>query len=130
MSDELKRYMVELASDVGKLADFMLDPRAAMEATGLSKDSQDVLMSGDQGRIYATLKGLPIPAAAPAPSPPQLPTVVATMLQPREAAAPVGGPSAAAGWPVQSPVYYGAVPQPQWQLPPYYVVQWSIWPPS
>src|SRR3954451_3955491 len=69
----LKRFMVGLASDVGRLGAFMADAKAAMAEAGLTPDEQELLLSGDQGRIYSALKGLPPPPPSPAPGPPQLP---------------------------------------------------------
>jgi hypothetical protein len=107
LSDGLKRFMVGLASDVGKLTDFMLDQKKAFQEAGLSEEQQQILLSGDQGRIYAALKDLPVPPAAPAPPPAQMPTVVAAMnLQGQGAAAPAAPQQQAPG-----------------QLPPYYVLQ-------
>jgi hypothetical protein len=126
MSDELKRFMVRLAGDPAMLAEFMRAPRTAMDHAGLLPEEQDVVMSGDQGRIYAAIKGLPPPPPSPAPPPPQLPTVVSTMLQPQgqPAAAPAAQPqpvhqAMAAG----QPVYYAAPGQPL-----YYIVGWPYWP--
>src|SRR3954470_3102767 len=85
----LKRFMVGLASDVGSLGAFMSDAKAAMADAGLTPDEQELLLSGDQGRIYSALKGLPPPPPSPAPGPPQLPTVVASMFGQQAGAAPV-----------------------------------------
>jgi len=146
--EDIKRYMVKLASDVEALTDFMRDPRTMMDRAGLLPEEQDILLSGDQGRIYATLKGLPLPPAAPAPSPLQLPTVVSTMLdqgqqvpaaQPAQTAqASQAGAAAAApaqpaalqqtlvyAVPVAQPAYYYAVAQPQ---PVYYIAGWPYVP--
>src|SRR5712672_2775928 len=125
MSDDLKRFMVSLASDVDALTNFMRDPRAAMDHGGLLPEEQDIILSGDQGRIYATIKGLPLPPPAEAPAPPQMPTVVATMLQGQQGAAPA--PTAQPqpmpyGSPAGQPIYcYGA---PQWPPGYYYVPTW------
>jgi hypothetical protein len=111
----LMRYMVELASDVDALVEYMADPQKAMQAAGLSEEQQDTLRSGDQIRIYACLKNLPPPPASPAQPPPQLPTVVSTMnLQSTPAAA---GPA-----PRLQPYAY-ATPQPIWLM-----VSWPYWP--
>ena len=152
LSDGLKRFMVGLASDVGKLTAFMLDQKKAFEEAGLSEEQQQILLSGDQGRIYAALKDLPVPPAAPAaaPAPPaQMPTVVAAMnLQGTAApgAAPPAVPQQAQA-PGQLPPYYvlqqqmpqGQVQQgqapiqvvPTYQYQPQiYYVQWPTWPPA
>jgi len=133
MSDDLKRFMVTLASDVEALTNFMRDPRTAMDHGGLLPEEQDILLSGDQGRIYATIKGLPLPPAAGAPPPTQMPTVVATMLQgqqgasPGPAAQPQPMPAAPAqpmpyGSPAGQPIYYYGAPQ--WQPGYYYIPAW------
>lgn len=130
MSDDLKRFMVKLASEPDTLADFMRDPRGAMDHAGLLPDEQDIVLSGDQSRIYATIKGMPLPPPSPAPSPLQLPTVVSTMLE-----QPPGQPAAAAQTamkvaaqaPAGQPVYYYAAPHAQ---PIYYIVGWPYWPQS
>ena len=133
MSDDLKRFMVSLASDVDALTNFMRDPRAAMDHGGLLPEEQDIILSGDQGRIYATIKGLPLPPPAEAPAPPQMPTVVATMLQGQQGASPAPTaqlqPAPAAqpqpmpyGSPAGQPIYcYGV---PQWPPGYYYVPTW------
>lgn len=148
LSDGLKQFMVGLASDVGKLTDFMLDQKKAFEDAGLSEEQQQILLSGDQSRIYAALKDYPLPPPA-APSPPaQMPTVVAALnYQGAGAAAPAQGVAAQAApagpqqTPGQLPPYY-VMQQPQQaqapvqQMPPtyqyqpqiYYVVQWPTWP--
>jgi hypothetical protein len=138
LSDGLKQFMVGLASDVGKLTDFMLDQKKAFEEAGLSEEQQQILLSGDQARIYAALKDFPLPPPAPASPPAQMPTVVAA-LNYQGAAAAGAAPPAAAQAPGQLPPYY-VLQQPsmQGQMPPtyqyqpqiYYVVQWPTWPPS
>src|SRR5712671_6854139 len=112
MSDDLKRFMVSLASDVDALTNFMRDPRAAMDHGGLLPEEQDIILSGDQGRIYATIKGLPLPPPADAPAP-------TAQLQPAPAAQPQPMPY---GSPAGQPIYgYGA---PQWPPGYYYVPTW------
>ena len=59
MSDGLRRYMVELASNVSELVEFMTDAKAEMSAAGLREDEQDLLLSGDQGRILCVPQGHP-----------------------------------------------------------------------
>lgn len=137
MTEQLKNYMVELATNVDRLAEFMRDPKTALESSGLDEADRATLASGDQGRIYSALKDLPTPPAAPPTPPPQLPMVVASQY-------PYGvpGQAAAAG---QSSAPQGAVPQGQYPqaapwpagsyaqpaaggayyvLPPYYVPAW------
>jgi hypothetical protein len=139
MSDDLKRFMVKLASEPDALADFMRDPRGAMDHAGLPPEEQEIVLSGDQGRIYATIKGMPLPPASPAPSPLQLPTVVSTMLeqpqgQPAAAAAAPHFMKVAAHAPAEQPAYYAApAGQPVYYAAPhgqpiYYIVGWPYWP--
>ena len=47
--------MVGLAIEPEKFSEFVTDPEAAAEKAGLSKADRDVLLSGDQNRIYAAL---------------------------------------------------------------------------
>jgi hypothetical protein len=143
MSDRLKAYMIELATDVGRLTEFMFDPKKAMEAAGLTTDEQAIVTSGDQARIYATLKGLPLPEPAAAPPPPQLPTVVSVIPQDGSSAQAGGQPAAQpqsayaqqaayppqAAYSAQPGMTNGFMPQPQMQYSPYYVVMWPTWPP-
>jgi hypothetical protein len=104
-----------------------------MDHGGLLPEEQDIILSGDQGRIYATIKGLPLPPPAEAPAPPQMPTVVATMLQGQQGAAPAPTaqpqPAPAAqpqptpyGSPAGQPIYYYGAPQ--WPPGYYYVPTW------
>jgi hypothetical protein len=146
LSEGLKRFMVGLASDVGKLTDFMLDQKKAFRDAGLSDEQQQILLSGDQTRIYAALKDLPLPPPAPPPPPAQMPTVVAALnYQGAPAAGAAAAPDAATPGmpqtPGQLPPYYvlqqpwaqGQMqPAPTYQYQPqiYYVVQWPNWPPS
>jgi len=58
MSKDLKAYMVGLAIDPEQLSDFILDSEKAMERAGISPEHRDVLLSGDQGRIFAALAGV------------------------------------------------------------------------
>ena len=122
-SDGLKKFLVGLASDVGKLTAFMYDQKKAFEDAGLTQEQQDLLLSGDQSRIYAALKDLPLPPPAAAQPPAQMPTVVAAMHyqgQTIPGAAPAAGAAMAGAAPAAS-----AQPQPRpgQQLPPYYVLQ-------
>ncbi len=63
MSQELKNYLVELATDLDRLSAFISDPGKAAQDAGLSDDDHKVLLSGDQNRIYAAV-------ASPAPEAP------------------------------------------------------------
>ncbi|MBR0757987.1 hypothetical protein JQ604_37900 [Bradyrhizobium jicamae] len=129
LSDGLKKFLVGLASDVGKLTAFMYDQKKAFEDAGLTQEQQDLLLSGDQSRIYAALKDLPLPPPAAAQPPAQMPTVVAAMHyqgQTIPGAAPASGAGPAAGAAMAgAAAAVSATPQPQagQQLPPYYVLQ-------
>ena len=124
MSDALKRFVVELASDVLRLSAFMDNAKGAMDGAGLSAEDQAIFTAGDQNRLYAYLKGLELPPPVPPPPPPQMPTVVAavqTQGQPASAAAP---PT------VMASMVYAAPAMPHWTGQPiYYVMQWPSWPP-
>ena len=52
----LTSFMVSLAIEPEKFSEFVTDPEAAAEKAGLSKADRDVLLSGDQNRIYAALE--------------------------------------------------------------------------
>jgi hypothetical protein len=54
----LKSYLVLLATDVGRLGDFLANPAAAAEDAGVSKEDRAILFSGDQGLIYTSLTRL------------------------------------------------------------------------
>jgi len=119
MTRELKDYMVELASNVDRLAAFMKDAPAALRDAGLSEADQALLQSGDQSRIYATLRNLPLPpAASPSPAP-QLPTVVAAQY-------PYGVPGQSAA---AAPSAQGAYAMPQWPAAGYGYAQPSYYAP-
>lgn len=51
----LKMYLVLLATDASRLAEFFTDPAAAAEGAGLSKEDRAVLFAGDQNLLYAHL---------------------------------------------------------------------------
>lgn len=51
----LTSFMVRLAIDPERFREFVIDPEAAAERAGLSKEDRAVLLSGDQNRIYAAL---------------------------------------------------------------------------
>jgi hypothetical protein len=66
MSNELKTFMVKLAGDLDCLTLFMVNPREVLARSGLEKEDQEALLSGDQNRIYWALSGAkvtPMPAA-------------------------------------------------------------------
>ena len=55
MGTTLTTFMVALAIEPEKFSEFVVDPEAAAEKAGLSKDDRAVLLCGDQSRIYAAL---------------------------------------------------------------------------
>jgi len=55
MSTDLETYLVSLAIEPQRHSEFVADPAAAARQAGLSPEDQDVLLSGDQNRIYAAL---------------------------------------------------------------------------
>ena len=54
-SEELRRFLVEMAVDPEKLAAFFKEPTKAMGAARLSLEDQAALRSGDQSAIHARL---------------------------------------------------------------------------
>lgn len=56
--------MVKLAGDLNSLTSFMANPRKVLAKSGLGKEDQEALLSGDQNRIYWALSG-----AKPTPTP-------------------------------------------------------------
>ena len=65
MHEHLKQFMVRLATDVELLSRFVADAGGTARAEGLSDEEIDILLSGDQNRIYLGL--VPHP---PIPMPP------------------------------------------------------------
>jgi cyanophycinase-like exopeptidase len=135
MTKQLKDYMIELATDVDRLAEFMRDPNAAVKNADLSEADGVTLVSGDQGRIYSALKNLPTPPPAPPPPVPQLPTVVAAQYaygaaaQGAGAAPPGLAPQAqyaqaAQPWPNAYYGQAGQTPAAVYGVPIYYLLGW------
>jgi hypothetical protein len=52
----LTTFMVGLALDPDRFSEFVVDPEAAAEKAGLSKEDRAILLCGDQNRIYAALE--------------------------------------------------------------------------
>jgi hypothetical protein len=46
-NNRFSRFVADLALDPDKLADYMKDPEAAMQAAGLDDEEKDVLRTGD-----------------------------------------------------------------------------------
>lgn len=63
----LRAFYVGLASNLDRFSGFVADPAAVAKQSGLSKEETDLLFSGDQGRIYASLR----PETVPKPPQPQ-----------------------------------------------------------
>jgi hypothetical protein len=55
LSLSLKAYLVKLATDYQCLGDFIADPMGTAAQAGLSAEDCSILLSGDQGQIYARL---------------------------------------------------------------------------
>ena len=96
----LRALYVELASDLDKFSDFVADPAAVVKQSGLSKEETDLLFSGDQGRIYASLR----PEMVPMPPQPQQSTGQAGAAS---QAAPAPAPPSQSAWPNAYPYGYG-----------------------
>jgi hypothetical protein len=69
-AEKLMEFYVRLAGDVDFLSDFIADPQAVAKRE-LGEAEREVLFSGDQGRIYSTLRPDLIPKIPPAPPQPQ-----------------------------------------------------------
>ena len=83
--DQLKTFMLRLASDGELLNRFVAAPDATAREEGLDDAERAILFSGNQNRIYCALVGKPYP-----PPPPPPPTAQA-MPQPPRAAPPQFG---------------------------------------
>lgn len=57
MSQALKDYMVTLAMDLDALTRFIDDPEKAVRAAKLGQEDREVLLSGDQARIFGAIGG-------------------------------------------------------------------------
>ena len=100
----LRALYVELASNLDKFSNFVADPAAVVKQSGLSKEETDLLFSGDQGRIYASLR----PEMVPTPPQPQQSTGQAGAAT---QAAPAPGPaSPQSPWPNAYPYGFNASP--------------------
>ena len=55
--NQLRDYLVKLATDAAELGRFVKDPDASMEGAGLSADERAALRSGNPSAIYARLSG-------------------------------------------------------------------------
>ncbi len=51
----LRSFLAELATDRAKLVAYMADPDACMSQAGVSEEQQQVLKSGNLGRLYARM---------------------------------------------------------------------------
>ncbi len=66
MSAELLRLLSRLAIDPEAYGRFLADPLALAREAGLSQDEREVLLSGDQNRIFAALTADRAEGEAPA----------------------------------------------------------------
>lgn len=64
MSEKLKDFLVDLASDAERFSFYVSDPERMIEAADLSAEDRDALASGNQNRIYVEM--MPEPAAGSA----------------------------------------------------------------
>jgi hypothetical protein len=55
MSEQLKNFLVDLASDPERMKRFSQDPNTELESTGLSADEKDAVLSRDASRLRAAL---------------------------------------------------------------------------
>lgn len=109
----LRAFYVELSSNLDKLSAFIADPAAVARREGLSNEETELLFSGDQGRIYASLRP-ELMVSPPPPQPAAAPTGAAAQAAPAPAAqgSPGGSPWPNAypygyAWPSYSPGFSG-----------------------
>lgn len=57
MSELLKQFLIDLASDPTRMTSYAADPRAAIDAAGLSATDRDALLSRDGAALRAALGG-------------------------------------------------------------------------
>src|SRR5438270_5202162 len=74
MADQLQDFLVTLATDSGKLGEFIRDPEASMQAAELDDDDRGALRSGNPSAIYGRLTGQG--GFAPVYAPPNVVVVV------------------------------------------------------
>lgn len=55
MRGKLKQYLARLATDPDLYSEYVADPAASFERAGLSPEDRELLLAGDQNRIYAAL---------------------------------------------------------------------------
>ncbi|HVG22796.1 MAG TPA: hypothetical protein VND45_01470 [Thermoanaerobaculia bacterium] len=122
MYEGLKEFMLELATNLDRLSEFVASPRPTAEAAGLGEDELDVLFSGDQGRIYLALaKGESAPPRPPeADAPQQQAPQPQPFPQPQAAQGAQQGQQVYYAYPQMWPGGYGQQPQV------YYVL--TAWP--
>ncbi len=59
MSDNLKKFLIDLASDPGRMSRFVADPAGELDGAGLSADEQAVLLARDSARLRRALGASP-----------------------------------------------------------------------
>jgi hypothetical protein len=57
MSDNLARFLVDLATNQSLMESFLEDPEAVLGGTELTADERDAVLSGDGNAVYAVLRG-------------------------------------------------------------------------
>jgi autotransporter adhesin len=57
MSDNLARFLVDLATNQDLMESFLEDPQAVLSGIDLTADERDALLSRDGNAVYAVLRG-------------------------------------------------------------------------
>lgn len=122
----LRAFYVELSSNLDTLTAFIADPLAIAKREGLGEEEMELLFSGDQGRIYESLRpdlvfSTPQPQSNPGQA--EAAAQAASATAPAAQAAPVPAPQP--GWGVAQASYYG---QPQPSAYPYGYGWPGYWP--
>jgi hypothetical protein len=116
----LRKFLVELASDLDRLCSFIADPQAVATEAGLGEEDRALLFSGDQGRIYAALRPDLVPSV-------QTPTQAS--VSDAGAAPPAVTPFVSGSEHLSVPGYAGMWPTNPWQAYPYLNFNY-FWPTS
>jgi hypothetical protein len=130
MSENLKQFLVGLASDPEKLGGYLSDPDTAMAAAGLDPEDRAALKSGNQASIQARLSG-PEPVNTTVSAPPMQGAGVASTYGQQYAPPPMQGAGVASTYgqqyqvpyspPLPSPlIHVHVMPPLQYAPPPSY----------
>ena len=60
MSENLKKFLVELASNPDRMSRFVADPGGELDGAGLSTDEKAVLLARDSARLRRALGASPV----------------------------------------------------------------------